>query len=122
MLELELEEDQEERTRCTKCLAGCRTVTTFFLSHVGLISLVIAYCVLGAFTFESLEKQHELDVSIICFYVGFSYPMKCKIMILWYPVLFAKQKRHLRAYRQYCMHLCGIYNLAVLLKPAVVIM
>ena len=62
ILDLDMEEDEEERTKCKKCLAGCRSVTTFFLSHVGLISLVIAYCVMGAFTFESLEKQHELDV------------------------------------------------------------
>jgi hypothetical protein len=67
ILELELETEEEERTRCRKCLAGVRTVTTFLLSHVGLISLVIAYCVLGAFTFERLERQHELDVRKIIF-------------------------------------------------------
>ncbi|KAE8748119.1 hypothetical protein FOCC_FOCC005122 [Frankliniella occidentalis] len=31
-------------------------------SHVTLVSLVVAYCVLGAFTFEMLEAGHELEV------------------------------------------------------------
>ncbi|KAK3913999.1 TWiK family of potassium channels protein 7, partial [Frankliniella fusca] len=31
-------------------------------SHVTLVSLVIAYCLLGAMTFEILEKDHELQV------------------------------------------------------------
>jgi len=51
-----------EKTKWRKCWSCSRKVTTFLLSHVGLISLVISYCVLGAFTFEGLEKQHELNV------------------------------------------------------------
>ena len=65
MLELELEEDAEEKTKCQKCTICCRKTTTFLLSHVGLISLVISYCVLGALMFESLESRHELDVKYV---------------------------------------------------------
>lgn len=50
-MELELE-DQEDRSKCSKCLEKFRKVLTFLLSHIGLISLVVGYCIMGAFTFE----------------------------------------------------------------------
>ncbi|XP_035702651.1 TWiK family of potassium channels protein 7 isoform X2 [Folsomia candida] len=60
-MELELE-DQEDRSKCSKCLEKFRKVLTFLLSHIGLISLVVGYCIMGAFTFEALESSHELQV------------------------------------------------------------
>lgn len=40
-------------------LLGCKHVTAFILSHVGLLSLVVGYCVIGAFTFEGTFKFKE---------------------------------------------------------------
>ncbi len=31
-------------------------------SHIGLLSLVVGYCIMGAFIFEELEKENELMV------------------------------------------------------------
>jgi len=56
-------DEYEPKSRCTSCLSKCRRLTTFFLSHVGLISLVVGYCIIGAFTFEALESSHELEVT-----------------------------------------------------------
>ena len=30
----------------------CRSVTSFLLSHIGLLSLVVGYCIMGAFIFQ----------------------------------------------------------------------
>ncbi|CAL8142742.1 unnamed protein product [Orchesella dallaii] len=58
------EEDEEasEKGKCARCMSACKSVTTFLLSHVGLISLVVGYCIMGAFTFEALESSHEIQV------------------------------------------------------------
>lgn len=34
----------------------------FLLSHIGLVSLVIGYTIMGAFTFERLEAEEELKI------------------------------------------------------------
>jgi hypothetical protein len=59
---MELDDLDEEKNQCAVCMSGCKKLTTFFLSHVGLISLVVGYCIMGAFTFEALESSHELQV------------------------------------------------------------
>ncbi|CAG7732610.1 unnamed protein product [Allacma fusca] len=61
-MDLDLGDEDEEATRCSSCMSACRQLTTFFLSHVGLISLVVGYCIIGAFTFEALEYRHELEM------------------------------------------------------------
>ena len=33
-----------------------RSFASFLLSHIGLLSLVVGYCIMGAFIFEELEK------------------------------------------------------------------
>ena len=40
----------------------CQQVVSFLLSHIGLLSLVVGYCIMGAFVFEELERDHELMV------------------------------------------------------------
>lgn len=45
-----------------KCLFYLRNIATFLVSHIGLVSLVVGYCIMGAFTFEALEAKHELQV------------------------------------------------------------
>lgn len=56
------DEDDTEKGKCERCMSCCKKVTTFLLSHVGLISLVVGYCIMGAFTFEALESGHEIQV------------------------------------------------------------
>ncbi|CAG5104376.1 Similar to KCNK9: Potassium channel subfamily K member 9 (Cavia porcellus) [Cotesia congregata] len=49
----------------SKCLILLCLIWKFFkciFSHVTLVSLVVAYCVLGAWAFERLESGHEKDV------------------------------------------------------------
>jgi hypothetical protein len=31
------------------------------LSHIGLLSLVVGYCIMGAFIFQEVEKYNELE-------------------------------------------------------------
>lgn len=45
-----------------KCLYYLRNIATFLVSHIGLVSLVVGYCIMGAFTFEALEAGHEKKV------------------------------------------------------------
>jgi hypothetical protein len=49
----------------TKCARGCRVfrkVISFLLSHIGLLSLVVGYCIMGGFVFKELERENELMV------------------------------------------------------------
>ncbi|KAK0175938.1 hypothetical protein PV328_000127 [Microctonus aethiopoides] len=57
--------ESDERRSPSKCLAFLRVLWKFckcIFSHVTLVSLVGAYCVLGAYAFELLESEHEKDV------------------------------------------------------------
>lgn len=58
------EEIGDENAKCKVCIAGSKKVATFVLSHVGLISLVVGYCLIGAVIFEALESEHERQVHI----------------------------------------------------------
>ncbi|XP_060533255.1 uncharacterized protein LOC132706131 isoform X2 [Cylas formicarius] len=54
--------DAEKPSPCTNFLHySWKTVTCLF-SHATLITMVVSYCVLGAFTFEALEADHEREV------------------------------------------------------------
>ena len=35
---------------------------SFLFSHIGLLSLVVGYCIMGAFIFEELERENEILV------------------------------------------------------------
>ena len=52
--------------RCRICCESCCNCFTktvaFILSHIGLMALVVGYCVMGAFAFERLESGYELEV------------------------------------------------------------
>ena len=48
-------------TKCHSCLKVTRSVTSFLLSHIGLLSLVVGYCIMGAFIFQEVEKYNELE-------------------------------------------------------------
>lgn len=57
-----MEDEPEEKTKCQYCITGCKQLLTFFLSHIGLLTLVVGYCLIGAVMFEALEAQNERDV------------------------------------------------------------
>ena len=61
---------QKPKSKCVSCLSGLCKFVTFILSRAGLISLVVLYCLLGAVTFENLERNYEIAVSR--FVKGFS--------------------------------------------------
>ena len=48
-------------SKCSKCLGFFRSVFGFLFSHIGLLSLVVGYSILGAFIFEELERENELE-------------------------------------------------------------
>ena len=51
----------EQTTRCGSCMKVTRSVTSFLLSHIGLLSLVVGYCIGGAFIFQELERANEIE-------------------------------------------------------------
>lgn len=57
------EKPPRERNRCTSFLCVTWKVFTCILSHVTLITLVIAYCGGGAIMFQHFEQENEIKVS-----------------------------------------------------------
>lgn len=55
--------DEAKPNRCRSCLYHTWKIFTCIFSHIILVSMVVAYCILGAFTFEQLESKNEVVVS-----------------------------------------------------------
>lgn len=53
---------REEGGQCDSCGYYLKNIIKFLISHIGLVSLVIGYTIVGAFTFERLEAEHELQI------------------------------------------------------------
>lgn len=56
-----------EAEKSSKCIRFLRFLWKFFrcvFSHVSLVSLVVLYCLIGAYAFEALEATHEKEVDI----------------------------------------------------------
>ena len=52
--------------KLTRNVFGCfKQIAIFFLSHLGLLALVIAYAVIGALIFVQLEKPNERNICTI---------------------------------------------------------
>ncbi|CAH0719745.1 unnamed protein product, partial [Brenthis ino] len=51
-------------SNCAKVLYYTWKLCSVVFSHFVMISLVVAYCILGAVTFEKLESQHEREVKM----------------------------------------------------------
>ncbi|XP_076645033.1 potassium two pore domain channel subfamily K member galene [Halictus rubicundus] len=54
-----------ETEKPSKCISFLRFLWKFFrcvFSHVFLVSLVVLYCVIGAYAFEALEAAHEKEI------------------------------------------------------------
>lgn len=56
--------EKAPRGRCLSAICVSWKVFTCVLSHVLLVALVVAYCWMGAITFEHLEAGHEREVSV----------------------------------------------------------
>lgn len=52
----------KERGRCVAAICVSWKVFTCIFSHAMLITLVVAYCIIGAITFEHLEAANEVTV------------------------------------------------------------
>ncbi|XP_023327035.1 uncharacterized protein LOC111700379 [Eurytemora carolleeae] len=53
-------------SRCTGCMKCTRQGASFMLSHIGLLSLVVGYCIIGAFIFEVVtETLRKFEKSLI---------------------------------------------------------
>ena len=48
--------------RCDNCSTYLASILKFLVSHIGLVSLVVGYTILGAFAFAKLEAANELAV------------------------------------------------------------
>lgn len=55
--------EAEKPSRCIRFLRLLWKFSRCVFSHVTLISLVVAYCVIGAYAFEILEAKHEKQVN-----------------------------------------------------------
>jgi len=59
----DVEVEAEKPSRCLRFLRLLWKFSRCVFSHVTLISLVVAYCLIGAYAFESLEANHEREVN-----------------------------------------------------------
>ncbi|CAH1393005.1 unnamed protein product [Nezara viridula] len=55
-------DEQTSSHRCTRILYFTWKIFTCLFTHVMLVTLVVAYCMLGAVTFEHLERDNEIFV------------------------------------------------------------
>ena len=53
--------ESKVRQRQKKVISCCKKFIAFLFSHIGLCSLVVAYCILGGFIFKELEGPHEMQ-------------------------------------------------------------
>lgn len=54
--------EQEPPSTCNRIVCYAWKTITFLISHITLITVVVAYCLGGAKMFASLERDHELEV------------------------------------------------------------
>ncbi|KAL4224040.1 hypothetical protein ACF0H5_017497 [Mactra antiquata] len=53
--------ESKVRQRQKKVISCCKQFIAFLFSHIGLCSVVVAYCILGGFIFKTLEGQREIE-------------------------------------------------------------
>ncbi|XP_021705095.1 uncharacterized protein LOC5572135 isoform X2 [Aedes aegypti] len=56
------ENEKKQRSKCMSFVCFMWKLFTCIFSHVTLVAMVVAYCFLGAFTFEHLEAENERNV------------------------------------------------------------
>lgn len=74
MYDLEEHIEEDRPNPCKTCCYFAWKLISCIFSHIILVSLVVAYCILGAYTFESLESPYEIQVNIdFYFYLRLNY-------------------------------------------------
>ncbi|XP_062715205.1 uncharacterized protein LOC109397776 isoform X1 [Aedes albopictus] len=61
-LPIPYENEKKQRSKCMSFVCFMWKLFTCIFSHVTLVAMVVAYCFLGAFTFEHLEAENERNV------------------------------------------------------------
>lgn len=56
--------EKTSKDKCVSCLCISWKVLQCVFTHFTLVASVIAYCILGAFTFEHLEQANEIKVRL----------------------------------------------------------
>lgn len=59
---MDVDFDDDTPNRCTTLVYYAWKIFTCLFLHVLLVTMVVLYCLLGAITFERLEKAHEIEV------------------------------------------------------------
>lgn len=49
---------------CSSFCRGLKSCLSFLVSHMGLMTIVVGYCLAGAVIFEKIEKENELQVGM----------------------------------------------------------
>lgn len=60
---MDVDFDDNTPNRCTTLVYYAWKIFTCLFLHVLLVTMVVCYCLLGAFAFEKLEKDNEIEVS-----------------------------------------------------------
>lgn len=100
------ERSPKKRNRCTSFICMSWKVFTVVFSYVSLVTLVVAYCMFGAYMFSYLESQHELEVSyfLLIFLIIFFFCISTKIM-----AFICEQKAfHIYLTQTFCSLLCRL--------------
>ncbi|KAK6636441.1 hypothetical protein RUM43_010102 [Polyplax serrata] len=79
MYDVEKRMEEERPNPCKTCCCFAWKLITCIFSHIILVSLVVAYCILGAFTFESLESGHEIKVGTLAHYSFCLTHLRCSV-------------------------------------------
>lgn len=53
--------ESKVRQRQKKVISCCKKFVAFLFSHIGLCSVVVAYCILGGIIFKALEGEREIE-------------------------------------------------------------
>jgi len=60
---MDVDFDDDTPNRCTTLVYYAWKIFTCLFTHVLLVTMVVLYCLLGAFAFERLESANEIEVS-----------------------------------------------------------
>lgn len=55
--------EMQQPSACSSFLHYTWKTITCLFSHITLVTMVVSYCALGAFTFEALEVDYEREVN-----------------------------------------------------------
>lgn len=59
-------EEEQQPHRCYTIVYYAWKIFTCLFTHVMLVTAVVAYCILGAYMFERIERDNEIAVGYNC--------------------------------------------------------